>query len=193
MPSDQGPSFVIFPKAFDAGLVFCSFDGISSGRITSFRLSNCIVISSFFNKGVKLYFSNETKYSILFWHKEAWCSYKIDVWLASTISSKYRMILSSLANYMMCFLSVIHFSWGWLLTLWCCQCLALIVLPASSRCFGSSNLMITFLSNPSWAPDKSELGNECFFSWSSFSMECFFITSLIDMLFLSSNSGFPII
>ena len=105
-----------FFKVFDTRLVVGSWDGISSQRtlVPNSQIVLWLVSSS--SRGVELYFSRTAKRFTLCWYKGAWCSHKIDVWLASTILSKSRMTLSSLANCMMRSLSVIHFSRGWLMT-----------------------------------------------------------------------------
>ena len=113
-------------KVLHVGLVFSSFGGISSKRTTGSILPNWILISSSFNKVVKFCFFKEAKLFNFYWQKGKWCSHKIDMWLASIVSTKSRVILPSLSNCMMRFLSVMHFSKGWLMTLWYRQYFALV-------------------------------------------------------------------
>jgi len=96
-------------KVFDAGLVFSSFDGISSERTTGSRLPNYIMISFPFKHEAKLYFFEATEWFTLCWHEGACLLHGIDMWLASTVSSKSRMILPFLVNYIMRSLSIMHF------------------------------------------------------------------------------------
>ena len=154
---------------------------------------NVLWLAPLLTKGLNCVVPRAAKWFIVCWHEEAWCSHKIDVWLAYIVSSTIWMILPSLANRMICSLSVMHFSREWLMTIWYQQYFGSVVLPPCSGHFGSGNSMTPF-SRKSWRiPNKSKSGSGCFFPWSSFSVAQFLIASSNDVPFLSTNLGFLVV
>jgi len=88
-------------------------------------------------------------------------------------------------------LGIMHFSRGWLITLWYQQYLRLVTLSACLGNFDSRNSIDPFPRRSSSIFDKSKSGNGYFFSNSSFNVGCFFPVSLENPPFLFSYLGFP--
>ena len=97
----------VHPSSSSLGMFRISFlastsvVGTINGSTTCSKLPNCIVTNSSFSEGAK-----------------SQCSHLNVPWLVLAALSKSRIIVPSLANCIICSLSVMHFSRGWLMNLW---------------------------------------------------------------------------